>query len=171
MQTQTNEIMSENINLKQLPHHFLLNKYNINPAVLSEDAKQMIKDLEKTIRLVAMKSSEGNVNLTPATQQKITTYDRFICDGIFEYLEEQDKLSEIEADKLEEQMDGQRDVVQDQLEAIHTEALNELESRNEQETEQKETEHSAEPNLENHADGEAELPKVEKVKIGFWEWE
>ena len=115
--------MSENLNLKELPHQFLLRKYSVNPEVLSTDGKQMIKDLEKTIRLVASKSKDGNVNLTPATQQKISTYDRFICDSVFEYLDDQDKITEAQADKVEEQMDDKREVVEEKMEDIHQEEV------------------------------------------------
>ena len=82
--------MSDNLNIKELPHQFLLRKYSLNKEVLSKDAKQLLTELDRTIRLVASKSKDGNVKLTPATQQKISTYDRFICDQVFEYLEEQE---------------------------------------------------------------------------------
>jgi len=173
--------MSENINLKELPHQFLLRKYSLNPQVLSTDAKQMIKDLDKTIRLVASKAKDGNVNLTPTTQQKITTYDRFICDGVFEYLEEQEKLTEAQSDKVEEQMDDKREVVEDKMDELHTEAIEELENKDKEIKSQPEateapetTETTETPEDEeiSSADGEEQQPKDdESVKIGFWEWE
>jgi len=167
--------MSENINLKELPHQFLLRKYSLNPQVLSTDAKQMIKDLDKTIRLVASKAKDGNVNLTPTTQQKITTYDRFICDGVFEYLEEQEKLTEAQSDKVEEQMDDKREVVEDKMDELHTEAIEELEKIKDQPeaTEAPETTETPEDEERSSADGEEGKPKddQEKVNIGFWDWE
>tara|TARA_R110000787_G_scaffold106693_3_gene214492 strand:+ start:534 stop:1046 length:513 start_codon:yes stop_codon:yes gene_type:complete len=170
--------MSENINLKELPHQFLLRKYSVNPQVLGNDGKQMIKDLEKTIRLVASKSKDGNVNLTPATQQKISTYDRFICDSVFEYLENQDKISETQSEKVEDQMDDKRENLEDKMDEIHKEEVVEQEQiiaeQEQQEIEQPNTQTEAEAEAEtevNSADGEEQLPKDDKVKIGFWDWE
>ena len=45
--------MSETLNFTELPHQFLLRKYSINPQVLNDDGKQMISDLQKTIKLVS----------------------------------------------------------------------------------------------------------------------
>jgi alpha-galactosidase/6-phospho-beta-glucosidase family protein len=178
--------MSENLNLKELPHQFLLRKYSVNPEVLSTDGKQMIKDLEKTIRLVASKSKDGNVKLTPATQQKISTYDRYICDSIFEYLDDQDKITEAQADKVEEQMDDKREEVEDKMEDMHQEEVEQIEqatAQAEAEATEKEikettpTQEETEPIVEatdesSQADGEEEQPKNDdKVNIGFWEWE
>ena len=170
--------MSENINLKELPHQFLLRKYSVNPQVLGNDGKQMIKDLEKTIRLVASKSKDGNVKLTPTTQQKISTYDRFICDSIFEYLETQDKISETQSEKVEDQMDDKREDLEDKMDEIHKEEVVEQEQevveQQEQEIEQPNTETEVETETETEvfsADGEDQQPKEEKVKIGFWDWE
>ena len=80
----------------------------------------------------------GNVNLTPATQQKISTYDRYICDGIFEHLEQQDKISEEQVDAEEVKLEEKREVVETKMEEAHEEALEET----------KETEEPAEPNTE-----------------------
>tara|TARA_R110002153_G_scaffold240474_4_gene395100 strand:+ start:1745 stop:2245 length:501 start_codon:yes stop_codon:yes gene_type:complete len=166
--------MSENINLKELPHQFLLRKYSVNPQVLGNDGKQMIKDLEKTIRLVASKSKDGNVKLTPATQQKISTYDRFICDSVFEYLENQDKISETQSEKVEDQMDEQREDLEDKMDEIHKEEVIEQEQviaeKEEQDIEQPNTETEAQTEVSS-ADGEEQQPKDENVKIGFWDWD
>lgn len=166
--------MSENINLKELPHQFLLRKYSVNPQVLGNDGKQMIKDLEKTIRLVASKSKDGNVKLTPATQQKISTYDRYICDSIFEYLEEQDKISETQSEKVEDQMDDKRENLEDKMDEIHKEEVIEQEQiiaeKEQQDIKQPNTETEAETEVSS-ADGEQQQPKDDKVNIGFWDWE
>ena len=164
--------MSENLNLKELPHQFLLRKYSVNPEVLSTDGKQMIKDLEKTIRLVASKSKDGNVNLTPATQQKISTYDRFICDSVFEYLDDQDKITEAQADKVEEQMDDKREVVEEKMEDMHQEEVEQIEQDKSEATEQEIKETNPPQNdTEAIADDSTEAKdEEESVKMGFWEW-
>ena len=170
--------MSENINLKELPHQFLLRKYSLNPAVLPTDGKQLLKQLDQTIRLVASKSKDGEVKLTPATQQKISTLDRYICDSIFEYLEEQDKISEAQADKVEEQMDDKREDLEDKMDEIHTEEVkeaNEIEAEAEAvaEAEAKETTQTEnqETDPKANADGEEEVAEEKKSDVlGFWDW-
>ena len=181
--------MSENINLKELPHQFLLRKYSVNPEVLSTDGKQLLKQLDQTIRLVASKSKDGEVKLTPATQQKISTFDRYICDSIFEYLEEQDKITEAQADKVEEKMDDKREELEEKMDEIHTEevkeakeieaeaeaqAKEEAKEEAEAESEKDNTQpENAETEQEAHADGEEEQTTEKKKSdvLGFWDWE
>tara|TARA_R110000850_G_scaffold74863_1_gene163508 strand:+ start:1021 stop:1605 length:585 start_codon:yes stop_codon:yes gene_type:complete len=130
--------MSEAIDLKELPHQFLLKKYAINKNALSKDTKQLIADLEKTIRLVAINSKKkGNINLTPATQQKISTYDRYICEGIYDYIEDEEKEDNII--ELEDDMQDKREVVEDKMEDAHNEAVDQSDlSENAQEEATKE---------------------------------
>ena len=164
--------MSENINLKELPHQFLLRKYSLNPAVLPTDGKQLLKQLDQTIRLVASKSKDGEVKLTPATQQKISTLDRYICDSIFEYLEEQDKISEAQADKVVEQMEDKREDLEDKMDELHNEELKEAKEI-EAEAELKETTptENNETDPKPNADGEEELAEEKKSDVlGFWDW-
>jgi hypothetical protein len=130
--------MSKAINVKELPHEFLLRKHNLSISELSSHTQQLKSDLDKTLRLVINRSNDGNVNLTPATQQKISTYDRYICDGIFEHLEQQDKISEEQVDAEEVKLEEKREVVETKMEEAHEEALEET----------KETEEPAEPNTE-----------------------
>ena len=117
--------MSEAINPKELPHEFLLRRHNLSIEELSANTKQLKKDLDKTLHLIVNRSKDGNVNLTPQTQQKITTYDRYICDGIFEYLEEQEQLTEAQVEKEEEKMEEKREEVETKMEEAHEEALEE----------------------------------------------
>tara|TARA_R100001015_G_C4527045_1_gene94474 strand:- start:41 stop:493 length:453 start_codon:yes stop_codon:yes gene_type:complete len=113
------------INPKELPHEFLLKRHNLSIDQLSSHSQQLKKDLDKTLHLIVNRSKDGNVNLTPATQQKISTYDRYICDGIFEYLEEADKITEQQVEKEEAQLEDKREEVEQKMEEAHEEALEE----------------------------------------------
>ena len=175
--------MSENkVELKELPHQFMLRKYKLTTDVLSADGKQMLKDLEKTLRLVSTNAAKkgGNINLTPATQQKITTYDRYIVDSILEYLEDKDKLTEAQADKVEEQMDDKREAVEEKMDDLYNEAQDTLEEIKEQtqtetQTNQEEVEATETDEVE-ATETPTETPtetkeEDDKVRIGFWDWE
>lgn len=175
--------MSETLNPKELPHQFLLKKYKLEIGQLSNHTQQLKKDLDKTLHLVINRSKDGNVNLTPQTQQKIATYDRYICDGIFEYLEEQEAISEKEVEVVEEKMDEKREEVEEKMEEAHEEAVAEKEEEAKEEPkaeEPKEEEPKAEEVEEvkaeetdpNYADGEEQQKEEEKVNIGgFWDWQ
>jgi len=101
--------------------------------------------------------------LSTNLNSKIETYDRYICDGIFEYLENQDSVSEQEVEQVEEQMDSKRDDVVEKMEEIHEEAI---ETENKQET-------ASESETTSETQTETPTPKEEsstKVGLGFWDW-
>jgi len=93
MEEQTNKSLEEK--LKQLPYQHLLDKHKIAKDNLKPHTKQLITDLNKTITLIINASKRtGEIRITEKNKQKIDTYDRYICDGIFEYLdEEEEKLN------------------------------------------------------------------------------
>ena len=122
--------MSEQINVKEFPHTYLMKKYRLTKENLSSHTKQLLTDFNRVIRLVASKSKDGNVNLTPATQNKLETYDRYICEGIFEYLEDSEKLSDAQSTQEEEQMEEKREVVVEKMEEMHEQAISENEQTN-----------------------------------------
>jgi hypothetical protein len=162
--------MSEKLTPKELPHEFLLKKYNLNIKDLSAHTQQLKSDLDKTTNLVLTRSKDGVVNLTPKTQQKISTYDRYICDGIWEYLEEQDEVSEEEAEKVEDKMDEKREEIEDKMEEAHEEAI---EEQKEEVEEPKAEAEAEEPKAEGGEieETQEEKPKDDKVQIGFWNWD
>lgn len=127
----------------ELPHELLLRKYNLQMSELSPHTQQLKKDLDKTITLIVNKSKNGEVNITPSTQSKIDTYDRYICDGIFEYLEDESRITNAQSNAEEKSMDAKRD-------AISNNATNNNQQSNEQQSN--------------------EQPKS-NAKIGFWNWE
>lgn len=112
--------MSENINPKEMPHELLLRRHNLSINDLSSHAKQMKKDFDRTLRAVISKSSNGVVTITSATKSKIDAYDRYICDGIFEYLENEDINSNSENAVEKVKMDAQREEQMDKLDNSET---------------------------------------------------
>ena len=151
--------MSEELNPRELPHQVLMRRYGLSMEQMSNHTKQLKSDLDKTLRLVLNRSKEGAIKLTPITQSKIETYDRYICDGVFEYLEKQDNISEGEVEKVEQQMDDKREDVKEKMEEIHEEATST--SDNDTSTEEKPS-----------SESEEEKPQEDSgsAKIGFWDW-
>ena len=92
----------------ELPHEVLLRRYGLNISQLSSHTQQLKRDLDKTLTLIINKSRNGKIQMTPSVQSKIETYDRYICDGIFEYLEDTDVITESQSDTIESQMDNKR---------------------------------------------------------------
>ena len=101
--------------VRELPHELLLRKYGLNVSQLSTHTQQLKKDLDKTITFIVNKSRNGRINLTPAVESKIETYDRYICDGIFEYLENKDVITNAQADSLKNKANDIREDVIDDL--------------------------------------------------------
>jgi hypothetical protein len=129
--------------VRELPHELLLRKYGLNVSQLSNHTQQLKKDLDKTITFIVNKSKNGRINLTPAVESKIETYDRYICDGIFEYLENKDVITEAQADALKDKADDIREDVIDDLKDDNDDTSNSQSSQ---------------------ADSSSE------AKIGFWDW-
>ena len=92
----------------ELPHESLMRRYNLSIEDLPEKPRQLKTDLDRTIQMVVNKSRNGQIQMTANTQSKIETYDRYICDGIFEYLEDEEVITESQSDSMESQMDSKR---------------------------------------------------------------
>jgi len=101
--------------VRELPHELLLRQYGLNVSQLSIHTQQLKKDLDKTITFIVNKSKNGKINLTPAVESKIETYDRYICDGIFEFLENKDVITEAQAGQMKSQAKNMREDVIDDL--------------------------------------------------------
>jgi hypothetical protein len=133
--------------VRELPHEVLLRRYGLNVSQLSNHTQQLKKDLDKTITFIVNKSKNGNINLTPAVESKIETYDRYICDGIFEYLESQDVITEAQATQLKDKADDAReDVIEDLKDDAKDDAQN-IQSAN-----------------------DSSNSSNEGARIGFWDW-
>jgi hypothetical protein len=133
----------------ELPHELLLRKYGLQISQLSTHTQQLKRDLDKTLTMIINKSRNGKIQMTPSTQSKIETYDRYICDGIFEYLENEDVITESQHDSIESQMDNQRSSVMNKM-GDSSETSN-----------QPTNQPTNQPNT-NQSEGNA--------KIGFWDW-
>lgn len=138
--------------VRELPHELLIRKYSLNVSELSTHTQQLKKDLDKTITFIVNKSKNGKINLTPAVESKIETYDRYICDGIFEYLENKDVITEAQADSLKDKADDIRDEVIDDLKDDDDNTSNSQSSN---------PDDSSQQNSSNQEQG---------AKIGFWDW-
>jgi hypothetical protein len=92
----------------ELPHESLMRRYNLSIEDLPSKPRQLKMDLDRTIQMVVNKSRNGQIQMTANTQSKIETYDRYICDGIFEYLEDEEVITESQSDSMESQMEAKR---------------------------------------------------------------
>lgn len=138
--------------VKELPHEVLLRRYGLNISELSNHTQQLKKDLDKTIMFLVNKSKNGTINLTPAVESKIETYDRYICDGIFEFLESKDVITEAQAEQLKDKADDAREDVIDDLKDDANDDAQNIQSVN--------NSNSTPPPSNSE----------ESVKIGFWDW-
>lgn len=138
----------------ELPHELLMRRYGLTINQLSAHTQQMKRDLDKTITLIVNKSRNGEVNITPSTQSKIETYDRYICDGIFEFLEDSEVITENQSDTMESQMDSKRQEVVNTMNTSSTTTTNTSTSTNTK------TQQTTTPSSEE-----------QKAKIGFWDWQ
>ena len=134
----------------ELPHEVLLRRYGLNISQLSSHTQQLKRDLDKTLTLIINKSRNGKIQMTPSVQSKIETYDRYICDGIFEYLEDTDVITENQSDTIESQMDDKRISEMKKVDTSSSQPTN-------QPTNQPTTQSSDNGNSSN-------------AKIGFWDW-
>jgi hypothetical protein len=133
--------------VRELPHEVLLRRYGLSVSQLSSHTQQLKKDLDKTITFIVNKSKNGNINLTPAVESKIETYDRYICDGIFEYLESQDVITEAQATQLKDKADDAREEVIDDLKDDANDDAQNIQSAN-----------------------DSSNSSNEGARIGFWDW-
>jgi hypothetical protein len=146
--------MSDSV--RELPHEVLLRRYNLQVSSLSRHAQQMKKDLDKTITFLINKSKNGSVNITPSVQSKIETYDRYICDGIFEYLENEEVINNQQSDQLKSGADKVRaDKVDDLVDDLEDSDDNLNNNQNNSQSQSNSSEGS-------NAEGGA--------RIGFWDW-
>jgi hypothetical protein len=144
--------MSDSV--RELPHEVLLRKYNLQVSELSNHTQQMKRDLDKTITFLINKSKNGSVNITPTTQSKIETYDRYICDGIFEYLENEEVINDQQSTQLKSGADKIRtDKVDDLVDDIEDGDGDSNDDSN-----------------NNQNNSQSQDDSSESAKIGFWDW-
>lgn len=132
----------------ELPHESLMRRYNLSIEDLPSKPRQLKMDLDRTIQMVVNKSRNGQIQMTANTQSKIETYDRYICDGIFEYLEDEEVITESQSDSMESQMDSKR-----------SETINSFETTTNTNTTPTTAQTPQTPQTSNT-----------DAKIGFWDW-
>lgn len=137
--------------VRELPHEVLLRRYGLNVSQLSNHTQQLKKDLDKTITFLVNKSKNGKINLTPAVESKIETYDRYICDGIFEFLENKDVITEAQAEQLKDKADDAREDVIDDLK-------------------DDDNSNNADDSSKGNTNNNNPSPASSEAKIGFWDW-
>jgi len=125
--------MSDIINPKEFPHELLIRRHNINMSELSSNTQQLKADFDQTLQIVLRKSKDGEIKLTEPTRRKLTIYDQYICDGIFSYLEQENKITEAQVEKEEEKLEEKREEVEEKLEEAHEEEKVEAEKVQEKE--------------------------------------
>jgi len=135
----------------ELPHELLMRKYNLSNNDLSKNTRQFKMDLDKTLTMIINKSRNGRIQMTPSTQSKIEAYDRAICDGIFEYLENEEVISESQSDSMESQMDSKRNTT-----------INSFDTTSNTNTTTTSNTNTTTPTT---------TPSNNDAKIGFWSWE
>lgn len=150
--------------VRELPHELLLRKYGLNVSELSNHTQQLKKDLDKTITFIVNKSKNGKINLTPAVESKIETYDRYICDGIFEYLENKDIITESQADALKDKADDIREDIIDDLKDDNSDNADNTDNGDKADTKNSQSSNPDDSSQQNSSNQE------QGAKIGFWDW-
>jgi hypothetical protein len=135
----------------ELPHESLMRRYKLSIEDLPSKPRQLKMDLDRTIQMVVNKSRNGQIQMTANTQSKIETYDRYICDGIFEYLEDEEVITESQSDSMESQMDSKR-----------SETINSFETTTNTNTTPTTATTTQTPQTPQTSNTDA--------KIGFWDW-
>lgn len=135
--------MEEQTN-KLLPYQLLLRKNNIQETDLPRGTQQVIADIKKIRNVLYAQSQRkgAKFEVSETTQNKIETYDRHICNDIFEYL-----------DELEEKKEEQKEEKQ-----VVSSSQSHSQTTNSQTTKQ--------------VTNESESNDSEKSgSVGFWNWE
>lgn len=91
----------------QIPFAYLhlMKKEGVKVSDLDSETQEYIKDLKKVTQVLINRAKGGEIKVSPATERKIKNYDRVICEGIYDYLEEKESESQSSL-KEEEQLKG-----------------------------------------------------------------
>jgi cobalamin biosynthesis protein CobT len=157
--------MSDSV--RELPHEVLLRRYNLQVSSLSRHAQQMKKDLDKTITFLINKSKNGSVNITPSVQSKIETYDRYICDGIFEYLENEEVINNQQSDQLKSGADKVR---ADKVDDLVDDLEDDDDSKDDNNSKDDNQNNSQSTNDSNNDSSQSSNTEEGGARIGFWDW-
>ncbi len=150
----------------QIPFAYLhlLKKEGVSISDLDSETQSYIKDLKQTTQVLINRAKGGDIKVSAQTERKIKNYDRAICEGIYDYIDNEGRKSET-SDKEEEQ-----------LKAIHEkqkggEATSEKLKSNEKSSLQDIDLSPNEPKQEENDSSKTELEEKEDNSYkGFWHW-
>lgn len=91
----------------QIPFAYLhlMKKEGVKESDLDSETRAYIKDLNQVTQVLINRAKGGEIKVSAQTERKIKNYDRVICEGIYDYLEEresQPKSSANEEEQLKE---------------------------------------------------------------------
>jgi hypothetical protein len=89
----------------QIPFAYLhlMKKEGVKESDLDSETREYIKDLNQVTQVLINRAKGGEIKVSSQTERKIKNYDRVICDGIYDYLEERENQPTSSA-KEEEQL-------------------------------------------------------------------
>ena len=87
----------------QIPFAYLhlMKKEGVKESDLDSETQAYIKNLKRVTQVLINRAKGGEIQVSSATERKIKNYDRVICEGIYDYLEE--KESELQSSSKEEE--------------------------------------------------------------------
>lgn len=89
----------------QIPFAYLhlMKKEGVKVSDLDSETQAYIKDLKQVTQVLINRAKGGEIKVSASTERKIKNYDRVICEGIYDYLEEKESESQ-SSSKEEEQL-------------------------------------------------------------------
>ncbi len=144
----------------------LMKKEGVQVSNLDSETQSLIKDLKQTTQVLINRAKGGEIKVSPQTERKIKNYDRAICEGIYDYLEEKENNASQEAKSSKDD---------EQLKAIHEKQQAEKggQVKNNPSSLQDIDLTPNEPKQAENKEENSDEPKdnESKVRIGFWDWE
>ncbi len=158
----------------QIPFAYLhlLKKEGVSVSDLDSETQSYIKDLKQTTQVLINRAKGGEINVSPQTERKIKNYDRAICEGIYDYIDNKENEPEAQPETSAKE--------EEQLKAIHEKQkggeVKDEKPKSEEKGSLQDIDLSPnEPKQEEEqssADGETELEEKEDNSYkGFWDWE
>jgi len=127
----------------------LMRKENVRISDLDSETQSYIQDLNKVTQLLINKARGGELNITPITERKIKNYDRAICEGIYDYLDERKDVEDSNTDSDNED---------EQLRAIHEKQKGSLQDID------------LEPSSTTSVETKEQNEESDNNYKGFWDW-
>lgn len=81
--------------MKKLPYQVLMEQHNLTESDLPKDVLELVKTLKKKVTFAENKGDDSK-----ATLDSIDSFDKFICTGIFNFLDEKKEDEKKEKQRL-----------------------------------------------------------------------